>query len=389
MIAEFHLLEKKLKNSASDPELIAELRDKLLLPDARILKIKIRPHDQYFRGFRTVIGDLTKDLNSNGQNRQQAIEFLNNMSGFMDLGFQKNLSSARPIYPYLEKISFSKFKVIVYFPQQFQALRLLLGIHHADFIQSIACSSLWKDNSGGKTNAQFVKSHDDVYVFKALKKAELNAFISTLSNYYFEHMCKSLNPGSKKKTFLGRIVGIFEIKIKGTNTNYCYLAMENIGLGIKPTRVYDLKGSDLNRLKLHPEPGQVLLDTNFKLDQNGEPISIESSKMKEMAAALDNDTLFLSSLNRIDYSLLLVLDDVNQKYRIGILGYLQDYDLFKQGEYLMKSVFNNVAPTIVNAQEYRLRFMRCVEKYFMETFVEKEGSEKGNLFESEKKENFG
>lgn len=365
-IIEFNLLESQRKIPDSK-EFVTEVKEKLFSTENRLFMLKIKPQELLFRGYKNILADLHKGLPTSGQNRQQAIEFIQNISELIDIGVMN--AAQRLQLPYVEKITFSQFKVSIYYPQQFQALRLMLGITHADFVQSIASSKHWKDNTGGKTQAPFLKSHDNLYVFKTLKKAELNSYMSIVFNY-FEYMWKSMRPDSNTRSFLGRIVGIFDLQIKGTKTKHYYIAMENIQLGITPTRVYDLKGSDLNRLVLNPKPGQVRLDTNLKLDQNGEPLSIESSKMKQIMTTLDSDTAFLASMNRVDYSLVLALDDTKKKFKMGIIDYLQDYDLWKQGENFVKSVFNNVAPTIVNAQEYRLRFMRAIERYFMETFIE-------------------
>lgn len=51
--------------------------------------------------------------------------------------------------------------------------------------------------------------------------------------------------------------------------------MENLFFGIpdsKDISVYDLKGSETNRFL--KKPGGTLLDTNFKIDRNAEPLPI-------------------------------------------------------------------------------------------------------------------
>lgn len=64
---------------------------------------------------------------------------------------------------------------------------------------------------------------------------------------------------------------MFEIRDRGT-IEY-YLVMENLffGMGDNLT-VYDLKGSETNRWEKKKKG--VLLDTNFRVDRNAEPIPI-------------------------------------------------------------------------------------------------------------------
>ncbi len=74
-----------------------------------------------------------------------------------------------------------------------------------------------------------------------------------------------------KPSLLSKIYGMFEIREK--NGIGYYLVMENIFNGMNPdAEGYDLKGSETNRWETTQK--NVLLDTNFKLDRNGEPIAV-------------------------------------------------------------------------------------------------------------------
>lgn len=66
---------------------------------------------------------------------------------------------------------------------------------------------------------------------------------------------------------------MYEIRDKGASE--FYLVMENLYYGMgdpKDLRVYDLKGSETNRWE--KKLNKVLLDTNFIVDRNAEPIPI-------------------------------------------------------------------------------------------------------------------
>lgn len=53
-----------------------------------------------------------------------------------------------------------------------------------------------------------------------------------------------------------------------------YIAMENLFYGMDSNNltVYDLKGSEAKRWK--KKRGKTLLDTNFIIEQNGEPLLV-------------------------------------------------------------------------------------------------------------------
>jgi len=84
---------------------------------------------------------------------------------------------------YTEKIGFPGFQVSVYYPVQFEALRMLQGLSLSDYLLSLACSSNWDDNSGGKTGASFIKTYDQKFVFKQLDKKEFSMLLGFAPKY--------------------------------------------------------------------------------------------------------------------------------------------------------------------------------------------------------------
>jgi len=70
---------------------------------------------------------------------------------------------------------------------------------------------------------------------------------------------------------LAKIYGIYEVLIK--NKVYKCVVMQNLFFGIdKVTQVYDLKGSEVNRLaQAPPDKSYTGLDTNFIIDKDGKP----------------------------------------------------------------------------------------------------------------------
>lgn len=171
----------------------------------------------------------------------------------------------------------------------------------------------------------------------------------------------------RKKSFLARIYGMFEVHID--SEKYYYVAMENLFFGLDPTtdlKIYDLKGSETNRYISNSKEKQVLFDTNFKIDQNGEPLSLKDNEKENLMQGIENDTKFLSKHNLIDYSLLLIIDRKNSLIRLGIIDYLRLFTWDKQVESIGKKMIKaGATPTIINAADYRKRFQEAMNKYFM------------------------
>ena len=298
---------------------------------------------------------------------------------------------------YEEKImekKFPEFKIKIYYPRQFEALRTAFCATNEEFIESIRKSLEWPI-TGGKSNANFFKTYDSKYVIKNISELEFNMFIDSALNY-FKYISKYLF--HKKASAIGKILGIYSIKIKikgEKDKNFYLLFMENIYYDMLSNtnnytfncpesnlKVYDLKGSKINRYvqQKMKVPGKVLLDTNFLEDFNGEPLFFDFNVFQLLKDTLNNDSLFLKEEGIIDYSLLIIFEYDNNKnkneikennnnfkvIRLGIVDYLRKYTWDKQIESYSKKVingFNN--PTIINPESYRKRFMDKIQRYFV------------------------
>lgn len=214
---------------------------------------------------------------------------------------------------------------------------------------------------------------------------------------YFHHNAKFLF--HKMPSALAKILGAYKIKIKNNKKdnkpeNSYIILMENLFYGKeevgtdKSIKAYDLKGSKSNRYinKKDQKPNQVLPDTNFKEDFKGEPIALERNMAELLKAAIHNDSLILSKMNVVDYSLLLIIDEkcsidnlhdnTAQLYgipyfniksiRVGIIDYVRKYTWDKQLEHVGKIIINRLqVPTIVNPVNYKERFKEAIDDFFI------------------------
>ena len=255
-------------------------------------------------------------------------------------------------------------------------------------------SGIWTEVSGGKSNSKFYKTKDEKYLFKSIKPDEFNMF-TQMAISYFHHMDEYLF--HKMPSLLMKILGVYEINIKKEEKgkmieeNYYLMMMENLNYGLNLTKgelkSYDLKGSITNRYinkdileknktdtKEDKKPEKitniVLYDNNFKEDFKTEPIPLNKKLYDLLILAVHNDTLFLSKMGVVDYSLLLHIytdERKKKKYlRMGIIDYVRKYTWDKQLEHYIKIFINGfVIPTIIDPNQYKDRFKEAIQDYFI------------------------
>eukprot|EP00825_Cyclidium_porcatum_P002855 TRINITY_DN11325_c0_g1_i5.p2 TRINITY_DN11325_c0_g1~~TRINITY_DN11325_c0_g1_i5.p2 ORF type:complete len:206 (+),score=37.66 TRINITY_DN11325_c0_g1_i5:77-694(+) len=173
------------------------------------------------------------------------------------------------------------------------------------------------------------------------------------------------NHQDSREFLLVKIFGMYEVKNSNKESSY-YIVMENVFIDIpvneQYVKIYDLKGSETNRLKA---TGKVQLDTNFKICRNGEPILVRREYyQKFMDRCIQNDTKFLLQQKVVDYSLLLVVNTQNQTIRLSIIDYLRIFTLDKELEYIYKKAIKlGKIPTIVDPPKYKDRFLKQMQNY--------------------------
>ena len=301
-------------------------------------------------------------------------------------------------------------EIIIYYAKKFEALRISYCASLEDFLISLSKSKEWSENTGGKSKASFYKTFDEKYILKSVNENEFNMFLDN-GLEYFRYLSQFLF--HKMPSALAKILGAYKITIKQKNKDIKYhlLLMENIYYGMmnqttaaasfnsadSNIRVYDLKGSNVNRYinKSMRKPGQVLLDTNFLVDFNKEPVFIDSNVYDRLKLALYNDTNFLKSLEVVDYSFLIIFNDRekgngmkydnnyyeednnnylrkkntdNNNYRLikfGIIDYTRKYTWDKKMEFYGKSILYGENPTIVDPNIYSERFYKRISRYFV------------------------
>ncbi|EEB05619.1 1-phosphatidylinositol-3-phosphate 5-kinase Fab1 [Schizosaccharomyces japonicus yFS275] len=264
----------------------------------------------------------------------------------------------------------AKMSCKVYFAEQFDAIREVCKCA-STYIESLSRCSSW-ESSGGKSGSAFLKTADDRFVLKQLSRMESDAFL-TFAPAYFEYMSKAFF--HELPTVLAKIFGFYQIETRNQITGYiCKLdimIMENLFFDRVPTRIFDLKGSMRNRhVQSTGKVNEVLLDENLVEFIYESPLFIAEQMKSLLQAALWNDTLFLSKMNIMDYSLVIGIDETKRRLYVGIIDFIRTYTWDKKLESWVKEkglVGRALEPTIVTPKQYKNRFRKAMDCYILAT----------------------
>ncbi|KAK6784040.1 hypothetical protein RDI58_017494 [Solanum bulbocastanum] len=264
-----------------------------------------------------------------------------------------------------------KYTVTCYYAKQFETLRKSCCPRESDFIRSLSRCKKW-GAQGGKSNAFFAKTLDDRFIIKQVTKTELESFIK-FAPAYFKYLSDSIASGSP--TCLAKILGIYQVTSKhlkgGKESRMDVLVMENLLFKRNITRLYDLKGS--SRSRYNPDSSgsnKVLLDQNLIEAMPTSPIFVGTQAKRLLQRAVWNDTSFLASIDVMDYSLLVGVDEEKQELVLGIIDFMRQYTWDKHLETWVKASGilggpKNAAPTVISPKQYKTRFRKAMSTYFL------------------------
>ncbi|GAA0159160.1 kinase [Lithospermum erythrorhizon] len=264
-----------------------------------------------------------------------------------------------------------KFFVTCYFAKQFDALRQRCCPNEVDFLCSLSRCRRWSAQ-GGKSNVYFAKSMDERFIIKQVTRTELESF-EEFAPEYFKYLTDSLSSGSP--TCLAKILGIYQVTVKnmksGKETKMDLMVMENLFYGKNISRIYDLKGSVRSRYNADTTGrNKVLLDMNLLETLRTKPIFLGSKAKRKLERAVWNDTSFLASVDVMDYSLLVGVDEERKELVLGIIDFMRQYTWDKHLETWVKASGilggpKNASPTIVSPKQYKKRFRKAMTTYFL------------------------
>lgn len=284
-----------------------------------------------------------------------------------------NASGAGPTSPLLAGVT--PVRAVVLYPAPFAALRerFCEGGDRA-FINSLLQATPWYSGRGGKSGSTFLKTMDDRYLLKQVPRSEFWAFHEHAPTYF---MFVSNTP-TTLPSVLVKILGAVLVEYRnadGLKVTQYLLIQENLFYGKNVSRMCDLKGAHRNRGG--EDENETVLDENLFRFNNGYPLLLSEAAKQRLTRALWNDTLFLASINVMDYSLLVGMvqtrapaattkdgepqgaDEGDWTLMVGLIDYCRQYTWKEEAERQIKRA------TVIQPKQYKRRFREALNRYFM------------------------
>ncbi|XP_022988908.1 phosphatidylinositol 4-phosphate 5-kinase 6-like isoform X2 [Cucurbita maxima] len=204
----------------------------------------------------------------------------------------------------------SDFRWKDYCPVVFRTLRKLFEVDPADYMLSICGNDALRElSSPGKSGSFFYLTHDDRYMIKTMKKAEVKVLLRMLPAYY-KHV------RSFENTLVTKFYGLHCVRVTGTaQKKVRFVIMGNLFCSEYTIhRRFDLKGSSLGRITDKPEAEIDGTTTLKDLDLNY-IFRLQKIWFQEFCRQVDKDCDFLEQERIMDYSLLVGLHFQETSYQ--------------------------------------------------------------------------
>ncbi|ESO10729.1 hypothetical protein HELRODRAFT_109077 [Helobdella robusta] len=263
-----------------------------------------------------------------------------------------------------------KFYCKVLYAQKFEELRrCVMPAEGADFfIHSMSRCVSWLAR-GGKSGSSFCKTRDNRFILKQMSLKEVQSF-NEFAHHYFNYVISSHE--KHEASLLARVVGVYKVGLQnaktGTSLKQDLLVMENLFYAHNIKQIYDLKGSVRNRLINQSDncpEDVVLLDENLIRAMMDNPLYTHPHCKLVAMTAIAKDTEFLANNLIMDYSLLVGLDEENERLVVGIIDYMRTFTWDKKVEMIFKNSYGSKMPTVVSPDIYRQRFLEAMDRYFL------------------------
>lgn len=198
----------------------------------------------------------------------------------------------------------SHFKFKEYCPLVFRQLRERFGIHDNQYAAAFQVSPMVMP-SPGCSGAKFFISKNRRFYVKTIEGEDIERLHNILPQYHHYIVAKH------GKTLLPQYLGLYRITVDNKET-YLLVMKSVFSTKFKIHKKYDLKGSTVDRQassKEKTKENPTLKDNDFTKDNA--KLRIGDEAKKDLLQRIKDDVEFLTSLNIMDYSLLVGIHDID------------------------------------------------------------------------------
>jgi len=205
----------------------------------------------------------------------------------------------------------------------------------------------------------FLKTADDCYIIKVIKKVEAESF-GKHAKEYVDYIYKRCAIAEECPSALVKILGFFRIRHNHVHRSQYVIVMENLFPTQRVTieRCFDLKGCTYGRRQ--KEEGATGFERNLMEYTGGSPLLLTPAAKARFNVAVRQDTAFLQQLQVVDYSLLIGVDTTTKKLVVGIVDYCREFSFALR-------MYGGITGgrTIIAPKDYRTRFCEQMDRFLM------------------------
>ncbi|KAN0047295.1 hypothetical protein ACTA71_001677 [Dictyostelium dimigraforme] len=255
---------------------------------------------------------------NNNNNNNDSTEYNNNNNNNNNEQFKVYTEKElfKDIFSISPNTNMGKHKFKDYCPNIFAKIRALNNITPTDYLKSFD-SSLFFENlsnqkfSEGKSGSFMCFSPDNKFLIKTITRQESILLKKKINNFY-NYLLKN------NHSFLLKFYGCHKISMPNDHTIYLAIMSNVFGTipqGIRIRERYDLKGSKVNRGGNDPlfKGDGLGLDLDFVNFRR--TLNLPDGFSQSIIQQLKSDATFLTSLNIMDYSLLIGVIPNNEDFK--------------------------------------------------------------------------
>ena len=240
----------------------------------------------------------------------------------------------------------------------FHLLRHILLENEKELFQSLKATQSLNVN-GGKSRSLFFETLDGRFIIKSLLPSELKQWERNHHAFLWYYMSGKLG---SYPSILVPFLGVFVIRRSNVSETRAFVIMRNMANIIHGSLTFDLKGMGPQRSRRaradskidtrSPSctrgPSDVLWDDDLRSFCGHETFAMDEIMLDCLATSISNDTIFLSALDIVDYSMILSfnVDDSSPhlgRISVGIVDYLRVFSWEKRIESAVKSFNANIS----------------------------------------------
>jgi hypothetical protein len=271
--------------------------------------------------------------------------------------------------------------ICAYFPHQFAALRHFILGKEKMFVQSLCRSSLsshHSDDDDDDVDDALSRSltWNEMFLIREVSEEKAVDFCE-VAGTYFAYMSKIMS--QKYESIMSKIVGMYCVNTASHERPRYFFVMENNLC----THVHDERGEVF---VLHGDQfcddgigGSYVdvevcgMNANTLRDQDvldrvmtGEPFIVDGRSWDFLKMAVWNDSLFLSSMQMMDYAVVLSVMEERRKYIVSIVDHTSRYKASRHFDYWTKSEDSRRKKVrrIHHPSEYKEVFRKAIQRYF-------------------------